>query len=138
MKSTWIKGIAAVAAIGSLAGCASLFYTAPTEQETLAVIKAGFADRSIAKVDRLNQSDLQKSCTQAANQPSAEVRARLEKAALAAVRYPADGRYMGDFKQGERIAEHQLHPIPLDLDPRHPHILAHQRNRTLQPCGPAL
>jgi sulfur-oxidizing protein SoxX len=105
MNSTWIKTLGAVAVAATLAGCASLMYTAPTEQETLAVIKSGFADRGIAKVDRLDQSDLQKACTQAANQPSAEVRARLEKAALAAVRYPTDGRYLGDFKRGEQIAQ---------------------------------
>ena len=33
------------------------------------------------------------------------MRARLEKAALATVKLPADGVYLGDFKQGERIAQ---------------------------------
>ncbi len=34
-----------------------------------------------------------------------EARARLERQALATVKYPADGQYLGDFKQGERIAQ---------------------------------
>lgn len=100
-----MKIAAAVAAATALAGCASMMYTPPTEQETLAVIKAGFHERGIAKLDRLNQTDLQRACTETKNNPPKEVRERLEKAALAAVRYPADGKWLGDWKQGERIAQ---------------------------------
>ncbi|MCU0950237.1 MAG: sulfur oxidation c-type cytochrome SoxX [Burkholderiaceae bacterium] len=100
-----MKIAAAVAAAAALAGCASMMYTPPTEQETLAVIKAGFHERGIAKLDRLNQTDLQRACTETKNNPPKEVRERLEKAALAAVRYPADGKWLGDWKQGERIAQ---------------------------------
>jgi len=95
----------AVTALVALAGCASLTYTKPTEEETLAVIKSGFRDRGIAKVDRLDQSELQKVCTATHNQPDKAVRERLEKAALATVKYPADGKWMGDWKNGERIAQ---------------------------------
>jgi sulfur-oxidizing protein SoxX len=94
--------IAAVPA-AVLSACAT--YTPPTEQETMAVIKSSFRDRGIAKVDRLNQSELQKICTETANDPPKDVRERLEKAALATVKYPADGRWLGDYKQGERIAQ---------------------------------
>jgi sulfur-oxidizing protein SoxX len=100
-----IKWVAAVGAATVLAGCASMMYSAPTEQETLAVIKAGFRDRGIAKLDRLNQTELQKVCTETRNDPPADVRERLQKAALATVRYPADGRFLGDYKLGERIAQ---------------------------------
>jgi sulfur-oxidizing protein SoxX len=99
------KIVAALAAATALAGCASMMYTPPTEQETLAVIKAGFHERGIAKLDRLDQSELQKVCTETKNNPPKDVRERLEKAALATVRYPADGRFLGDWKQGERIAQ---------------------------------
>ena len=95
--------IAAVAA--ALAGCSSMMYTPPTEQETMAVIKSSFRDRGIAKVDRLNQSELQKICTETANDPPKDVRERLEKAALATVKYPADGKWLGDYKAAERIAQ---------------------------------
>jgi sulfur-oxidizing protein SoxX len=95
--------VAAAAAV--LAGCASIMYTPPTEQETMAVIKSSFKDRGIAKVDRLNQSDLQTACTDTGNNPPKDLRERLEKAALATVKYPADGKWLGDHKQGERIAQ---------------------------------
>lgn len=96
-----------VAAVGAvaLAGCASMLYTPPTKEETLAVIKASFKDRGIAKVERLNQTELQRICTETHNNPPKEVRERLEKAALAAVKFPTDGKWLGDYKQGERVAQ---------------------------------
>jgi sulfur-oxidizing protein SoxX len=95
--------VGAAAAAVALTGCA--MYTPPSEQETLAVIRAGFQDRGIAKVDRLNQSDLQATCSKYHNNPPQEERERLQKAAAATVRYPTDGKWLGDFKQGERIAQ---------------------------------
>jgi sulfur-oxidizing protein SoxX len=103
MRQPTNLGAAAVAVL--LAGCASMMYTPPTEEETRAVIQAGFRDRGIAKVDRLKQTELQATCSKYANNPPKDVRERLEKAALATVRFPSDGKWLGDFKQGERIAQ---------------------------------
>ena len=100
MKKTLVLTAAAAAV---LAGCAT--YTPPSQEETMAVIKSSFRDRGIAKVDRLNQTELQKVCSETANNPPKEVRERLEKAALAAVRFPADGKWLGDHKRGERVAQ---------------------------------
>ncbi len=102
MKSKFV--VAAVGAV-ALAGCASMMHTPPTKEETLAVIKSSFKDRGIAKVDRLNQTELQRICTETHNNPPKEVRERLEKAALASVKYPTAGNWLGDYKQGERIAQ---------------------------------
>jgi sulfur-oxidizing protein SoxX len=100
------KALAAAGACAvALAGCASMMYTPPTKEETLAVIKSSFTDRGIAKVDRLNQTELQLVCTETHNDPPKEVRERLEKAALATVKYPSDGKWLGDYKQGERVAQ---------------------------------
>ena len=95
--------LAAAAAAAALAACAT--YVPPTEQETMAVIKSSFHDHGIAKVDRLNQSELQKICSETHNDPPKDVRQRLEKAALATVKYPSDGKWLGDYKKGERIAQ---------------------------------
>jgi L-cysteine S-thiosulfotransferase len=100
--------IGAATATLALAGCASLMYSPPSKEETIGVIKAGFQDRGIAKVDRLNQNDLQAACSEAGlkrEQLSKDTRARLEKAALDAVKYPADGKWLGDWKAGERVAQ---------------------------------
>jgi len=96
-----------VAAVGAFAvvGCASLVYSAPSKEETLAVIRSSFADHGIAKIDRLKQTELQAVCSDTRNNPPRDVRERLEKAALATVKYPSDGKWLGDHKQGERIAQ---------------------------------
>ncbi|HVE89394.1 MAG TPA: sulfur oxidation c-type cytochrome SoxX [Burkholderiaceae bacterium] len=90
----------------SLVSCA--VYTAPTREETLQVVKSSFKERGIAKLDRLNQSELQVACSEASltgKDLPKDVRDRLERRALATVKFPADGQYLGDFKQGERIAQ---------------------------------
>ncbi len=87
-----------------LASCAT--YSPPTAEEATATIKASFAERGIAKLDRLEQSDLQKNCSEYAGrelpQPVAQ---RLQKAAADAVKFPADGVFLGDWKEGEKIAQ---------------------------------
>ncbi len=99
------KLVLAVSAAAVVAGCASMMYTPPSKEETLAVIKSSFHSRGIAKVDRLNQTELQRVCTETSNDPPKDVRARLEKAALATVKYPADGKWMDNWKEGEKIAQ---------------------------------
>jgi L-cysteine S-thiosulfotransferase len=97
--------VAAVGGAIAVAGCASLMYSPPNREETMAVIKSSFHDRGIAKVDRLNLSELQAVCSETGNNPPRDVRERLEKAALATVKYPTDGKWLGDHKLGERIAQ---------------------------------
>ena len=103
MKRKIALGVAGTAV---LVGCA--VYTPPTQEETLQVVKSSFRERGIAKLDRLNQSALQVACSEAAltgKEVPKDLRARLEKQALATVKLPPDGVYLGDFKQGERIAQ---------------------------------
>ncbi|MFN3566018.1 MAG: sulfur oxidation c-type cytochrome SoxX [Burkholderiaceae bacterium] len=100
-----IKLVVAAAGAAAVAGCASMMYTPPTKEETLSVIKSSFKDRGIAKVDRLNQTELQRICSETNNHPPKDVRERLEKAALASVKYPTDGKWLGDYKSGEKIAQ---------------------------------
>jgi sulfur-oxidizing protein SoxX len=95
-----------LAGLAALAGCAS--YMAPTREESTQTIKSSFNARGIAKLDRLDQSEIQAVCSEAQlagkEIPKAQ-REALEKKVLATIKYPADGRFLGDFKQGERIAQ---------------------------------
>jgi sulfur-oxidizing protein SoxX len=89
-----------------LAGCAS----APTDREiearALQVMKESFRERGQAKLDRLDQDEAQRLCSRRPDQPLAKAAAeRIEKANLAAVKYPADGKLLGDWRRGERIAQ---------------------------------
>ncbi len=97
--------LGAAAAVAVLAGCASMMDRGP---DATTVLKTSFKERGIAKLDRLEQSELQKACSEAAasgKDLDAATRARLEKAALANIRYPADGKLLGDWKEGERVAQ---------------------------------
>lgn len=96
-----------------LAGSALLVALIPAVQaqsssnaDVLGIMKSSFKERGIAKLDRLDQNDLQKQCSEYSTKPMpAPMKAALEKAALDAVKYPADGQFLGDWKVGERIAQ---------------------------------
>lgn len=108
MKLTKRSIAAAVVSAGAVAaGCATM-YTPPTPEESQAVVRSSFKARGIAKLDRLEQTELQKACSQVAmtgKDLSPAVREQLEKAAMATVKFPADGKWLGDWKAGESVAQ---------------------------------
>lgn len=103
MKSQY--KISALIVVLLLSACATVI-SMPDAAKDLANFKDSFAERGIAKLDRLEQSDLQKNCSDyAQTDMPADVRARLEKSELEAVKFPDDGKYLGDWKEGEKIAQ---------------------------------
>lgn len=107
------KYIIAIALGVVVAGCATVAPVAtgpkvPTDAEIVAALKASFKETGPAKLDRLDQSDLQRACSIAAETGKdldPKVRETLQAKAMAAVKYPADGKYLGDWKRGEAIAQ---------------------------------
>ena len=98
--------LAALALPAFVLGCA----TAPSDAELTAkaapTLKASFQEQGQAKLDRLDQDDTQKTCSAYAGKTlPKEVAQRIEQANLAAIRWPADGKYVGDWKNGEKIAQ---------------------------------
>lgn len=100
------QSILLLGGLAVLAGCASMM--GPSKEESLQAVKSSFKERGPAKLDRLDQNEIQQICSEAQlagkEVPQAE-REALEKKVLATIQYPADGKYLGDFKQGERIAQ---------------------------------
>jgi L-cysteine S-thiosulfotransferase len=100
------KTLLTVGGLVVLAGCAT--YVAPTKEESVQAVKSSFNARGIAKLDRLNQTEIQSVCSGASmagkEVPKAE-REALEKKVLATIKYPADGKFLGDYKLGERVAQ---------------------------------
>jgi len=95
--------LAACAALA--AGCAGMS-DQEAAQKAQQVMKASFQERGQARLDRLDQDDTQKLCSKPAAQALAkETAERLEKANLATIRYPADGKLLGDWRSGEKIAQ---------------------------------
>lgn len=98
--------------VALLAACANTdskpVVAEPTNEEINQLLLASFKDKGIAKLERVNQTELQKACSLAETAPgglSDAKRTELQNAALAAVKFPADGKYLGDWKAGEKIAQ---------------------------------
>ena len=104
MHKTPILRVAAAATV-VLAGCASMS-DEDAARKAVDVMKASFNERGQAKLDRLSQDETQRLCSKppAAELPR-EVAERIEKANLATIRYPADGKLLGDWRRGEQIAQ---------------------------------
>ncbi|WP_347334324.1 sulfur oxidation c-type cytochrome SoxX, partial [Ralstonia pseudosolanacearum] len=71
-------------------------------------IRDGFVSRGPATVEGVTErDDVQKTCSQYADRSTvpAEVAARLQDAQLKTIRYPQDGKWLGDWKAGEQIAQ---------------------------------
>jgi sulfur-oxidizing protein SoxX len=85
--------------------------TAPSHEDmhakAIAMMKASFKESGQAKLDRIDQDDMQKMCSDYSEDKvmPREIAEKLEKAQQALIKYPADGKYLGDWKQGERIAQ---------------------------------
>ena len=96
----------AAAAAAILVGCATVPSDAEVSAKAAAVLKASFREQGQAKLDRLTQDDTQKTCSEYSGKAlPKDVAQRIEKENLASIQWPADGKYLGDWKAGERIAQ---------------------------------
>jgi sulfur-oxidizing protein SoxX len=71
-------------------------------------VEKSFSERGIAKKERINQDAINLACTSAelSKTPlSGEATRKLEAAEYQAIKYPADGKFLGDWKVGERVAQ---------------------------------
>jgi L-cysteine S-thiosulfotransferase len=70
------------------------------------VMKSSFKERGQAKLDRLNQDKAMEICTKfdVSTVPKALAK-QLEAENMKAIPFPADGKFVGDWKAGERIAQ---------------------------------
>jgi sulfur-oxidizing protein SoxX len=97
----------AVLAILALAGCAGGSGSDDqARQRAEQVFRESFThgDRQMAaRVER--QDEVQALCTRYRNDPPKGVAAKIEAAGAAAIRYPASGKLLGDWRQGEKIAQ---------------------------------
>lgn len=108
MKYQNIAGLSAIAACLTVFGCASIDATADLDRLTAEAVKSSFRDEGIAKVDRLVQDEANRVCSEADARdtaPPEKVVQAIESANLAAVRWPSDGKFMGDWREGEKIAQ---------------------------------
>lgn len=102
-----IKYIAPVLLV-LLAGCAMVPTGPELDKLTADIAKASFRDQGQAKVDRLEQDDANRECAAAdvAGKPIDEKLAKaIEEANLKTIKWPSDGKFLGDWKEGEKLAQ---------------------------------
>ena len=106
-----MKRLLTLSVFAALAGCATqaTMDERPkvTERELdriTNVLKRDFHERGQAKLSRVELDEVQRACNLHGDNPPAELAKRLEDAQLKAINFP-DGRLLGDWKKGERIAQ---------------------------------
>jgi len=73
--------------------------------QALSMMNRDFHSKGIAHKDRLNEDALQLVCNRSDNNPPKGITERLQQDQLEAIKYPADGKLLGDWKSGEKIAQ---------------------------------
>jgi L-cysteine S-thiosulfotransferase len=113
-----IKTILGIASVLSLAGCASIG-TVDYAALTNAMMKASFRTQGIATIDRLEQDESNRECSEIENGSLPEAKAKaIEAANLKTVKWPSDGVFLGDWKEGEKLAQNGRGLTWIDIDPK--------------------
>jgi len=104
MWNKWLK-IGSLTAVGGVVmGCATLPSPAQLDAQAAAMTKAAFRDQGIAKVDRIQQ-DLGQSACSTDKAPTEAVAKQVEAEAMASIKWPTGGVYIGDWREGEKLAQ---------------------------------
>jgi L-cysteine S-thiosulfotransferase len=96
----------AAAVAATLAGCAAWAPTPDYDALAAQMMRASFRDEGIATVDRLQQDESNAACSKALTGSPADAQIdAIQAAALKSVRFPADGSFIGDWREGEKLAQ---------------------------------
>ena len=119
MKHTAITLSMAAVAAAALVGCAGgsnsngLPTSAQLDRMATEVAKASFREQGPVKLDRLQQDETNRECSEAqvAGKPLDEARAKaIEAVNLKTIKWPGEGKFLGDWKRGEAIAAERPRP----------------------------
>ena len=90
----------------ALAACASLSSDGDARARAERVFRESFSHGNRQMAARVEQQDpAQALCTLYRNEPPKDVAAQIESAQGASMRYPSSGKLLGDWRQGEKIAQ---------------------------------
>ena len=105
-KNQWLIALTTVLVA---AGCASVPSVSELNALTDSIVKASFRSQGVANVERVTQTDeTNRLCSEAdvAGKPLEEKTAKaIEAANLKTIRWPSNGQFLGDWKEGEKIAQ---------------------------------
>ena len=98
--------VVAGAAVLAVAGCATGLSDGERQARAEKILKEGFSKGNQAMAARVVQQDeAQALCSKHARALPKDVVAKIEQSQQATIKYPADGKLMGDWKEGEKIAQ---------------------------------
>ena len=99
----------AAATVTAIVGCSTLPSSAELDTLTTSIVKASFRSQGVATVDRvLNIDETNRACSEAevAGKPLDEKVAKaIEAQNLKTIKWPGDGKFLGDWREGEKIAQ---------------------------------
>ncbi len=100
-------GIATLIAASLAAGAAAYAQSQPTVDAIKVdqVMKDSWKSASPEWQERLVQDQTMKECTESRNAPSNAVANAITEREKAKIVYPADGKFLGDWKKGEKLAQ---------------------------------
>jgi sulfur-oxidizing protein SoxX len=109
MSAGMMRSLACTAVAGMLAAwgapaCAQAADPVP-EADFARMLRHDFRARGGAGLDRLEQDPLQKTCSDTRDRPPAAEAGRMMEEQRALIRWPADGRLLGDWHGGEKVAQ---------------------------------
>ena len=108
MNSKLRTGLAAASVALLVVGCASGPSVADLNALTQQIVKASFRDEGIVKASILNTDETNQVCSEAdvLGKPLDEKTAKgIEEINMKAIKWPSDGKFIGDWKEGEKIAQ---------------------------------
>lgn len=108
MKTQYKITLSVLAAAAVVAGCATVPGAADLDKLTADIVKASFRDEGIVKVSVLDADETNKACSAAdvAGKPLDEAAAKaIEATNLKTIKWPAGDKFLGDWKEGEKIAQ---------------------------------
>ena len=89
-----------------VAGCATTASTSNDDTAMAAMLKSSFRDQGAVKVNRLDQDAANSECSAAGTGDLTATRASaIEQANLKTIQWPSDGKFIGDWKKGEAVAQ---------------------------------
>lgn len=90
---------------GALLALALCLPAAAGADDPEALVRRSFPAASAEEIrTRLDQDEAQALCSRYRNAPPPEVAARILESQLATLREPADGRWLGDWREGQKLA----------------------------------
>ncbi len=106
MNQNHTRLILSLAGAIALAGCAAVAPKPDYDAMVDKMMLASFRDQGIAKVDWLKQDASNEACSEAQGKelPLAKAEA-IQAENLKTVKLPSDGKYLGDWKTGEKLAQ---------------------------------